>query len=89
MNKRQKKKAKAYKGLTYKQRIKNQAKTIRQLHTELERYKGAVNEADKAMKMARETIDALMEINSKLNVTIDELTHIPKKSWWKKWGRTI
>lgn len=88
MNKRMKKKACTYKPLSNKQRLKNQAKTIRQLyHTcrtsdiRLGYWKSIALEKQQLLNEQDRTIESLKEEIRKLEV---ELKVQCKKPFWKK-----
>ena len=87
MNKRLKKKANSYRKLTYKQRIKNQGKTIRRLYLELQ-------ELNKECEVRGNSINLAYDIISTLDNKIEIMQEIIDEQkqqigrlqapWWKR-----
>lgn len=86
MNKRMKKKACTYKPLSNKQRIKNQAKTIRQLHHECSVYNRRLDywysSALEKQQLINEQARTIESLKSEIKDLGLELT--VKKPFWKR-----
>lgn len=81
MNNRMKKKACTYKGLSNKQRLKNQAKAIRQLYIENEQLHTENEWLKRALEIEKNYSFDLMEYKKQLE---NELKCQPEKTFWKK-----
>lgn len=87
MNKRLKKKANSYRKLTYKQRIKNQGKTIRQLYSEIEMLKNERKLLENSYCLAYEVVgrlevkcEAMQDVISHQKEEVERL----QSPWWKR-----
>lgn len=76
-----KKKVSTYKGLSSKQRLKNQAKAIRQLYRENEQLHTENEWLKRALEIEKNYTYDLMEYKKQLE---NELKGQPKKTFWKK-----
>lgn len=81
MNKRMKKKACSYKRLSNKQRLKNQARAIRQLYKENEQLSTENEGLKHALEIEKNYSYGLMQHKKQLENNLKEQ---PKKSFWKK-----
>lgn len=81
MNKRMKKKACSYKRLSNKQRLKNQARAIRQLYKENEQLSTENESLKHALEIEKNYSYDLMQHKKQLENNLKEQ---PKKSFWKK-----
>lgn len=87
MNKRKAKKAKMYKNLTYKEKLKDQAKTINQLSNENQKLKNQVSDRDDLIELLEHLIDLK---NETLQYTYELMEGMKgqiaklKKPYWKK-----
>ncbi|MBC8579947.1 hypothetical protein [Zhenhengia yiwuensis] len=81
MNKRMKKKACTYKPLSNKQRLKNQARAIRQLYKENEQLSTENKSLKHALEIEKNYSYDLMQHKKQLENNLKEQ---PKKSFWKK-----
>ncbi len=81
MNKRMKKKACSYKRLSNKQRLKNQARAIRQLYKENEQLSTENKILKHALEIEKNYSYDLMQHKKQLENNLKEQ---PKKSFWKK-----